>query len=382
MWSTAWNDVIVKLHGLARPVVVVVTGGGASAIAALLAVPGASRTILDAHVPYSAAALTAWLGRQPDQYCDARTALAMASVACERANQLTAALPNLQQPLGVSCTAALASERPKRGDHRCFIAVQSADLTACVSLTLQKGARTRAAEEAVVSQLIVRTLAEICGVADLPALDLLPTERIHLEIQSADPALSAVWKGAADCVWSFPDGSLAARPPEPVVGVLCGAFDPLHRGHMELRDVAEQRLGGLVAYELSIANVDKPPLDFLTISHRRQQFTHAPLALTNAPRFWQKSQIFPGMTFVVGSDTAARIIDPYYYAGDQAALAAALAMIRQQGCRFLVASRQVNDQLLTLSDMQIPSDAADLFEAIPEQQFRVDISSTELRKQQ
>ena len=91
MWSQHWSELIAAIHQQSRPTVLVTTGGGASAIAELLAVPGASRTVLDAHIPYSSEALIEWLGRRPDQFCDERTALAMASVAAHRAKKLLGA---------------------------------------------------------------------------------------------------------------------------------------------------------------------------------------------------------------------------------------------------------------------------------------------------
>lgn len=382
MLPDVWPDLIAEIHARARPAVLAVTGGGSSAIAELLAVPGASRTVLDARVPYSAEALIEWLGHKPDHFCDEHTALAMASVGCYRARKLIAAAksPVTTDSLGVSCTASLASDRPKRGDHRCHVAVQSAQFTASYSLILEKGARSRAGEETLVGQLILLALADACAITKVPQLDLRPTEVVQHAKQVADPALAAVWGGAADCLWSLPDGSFADSPAQTPRGVLCGAFNPLHHGHEELRLLAERRLGGLVAYEMSVTNVDKPPLDYLTIERRRQQFSRVPLALTNAPRFWQKSQVFPNTTFVVGSDTAQRIVDAKYYGGDSDALQAALDKIRQAGCRFLVASRLVGGQTLTLANLQVPATARDLFEEIPESEFRVDISSTELRK--
>ena len=49
-----------------------------AAIAALLAIPGASRFLLEARVPYGTAALDEFLGARPEQYCSDRTARAMA----------------------------------------------------------------------------------------------------------------------------------------------------------------------------------------------------------------------------------------------------------------------------------------------------------------
>ena len=76
---------------------------------------------------------------------------------------------------------------------------------------------------------------------------------------------------------------------------------------------------------------------------------------------------------------AARIIEPRYYGGSDAALRSALVHIRDQGCRFLVAGREIADRFQTLADLQLPAGFSDLFDEIPASAFRADISSTELR---
>jgi hypothetical protein len=60
---------------------------------------------------------------------------------------------------------------------------------------------------------------------------------------------------------------------------------------------------------------------------------------------------------------------------------AALADIREQGCRFLVAGRaDEHNNFLQLDDLDIPRDFTDLFRPLPAQLFRRDVSSTELRQ--
>ncbi|MDB5391812.1 MAG: hypothetical protein JWM11_7458 [Planctomycetaceae bacterium] len=394
MWSDIWQRLIEAIHAKAQPTVLVVTGGGASAIAELLEVAGASQTVLEARVPYFQEALFEWLGHRPDHTCDEHTALAMASVACQRGRQLLAATAKAAAErqddaslslrvgncAGLSCTASLASNRPKKGDHRFFAAVQTSNLTVSIRLILKKGARSRQDEEALTGQTLVRALAESLGIVPLPDLGLLPDEELQVERVIADPRLAAVWSGLSPLLWSLPDGTFAAQPVGPVRGLLCGAFDPLHRGHEILRQVAESRLGGSVGFELSITNVDKPPLDFLSIDVRRRQFRTHPLVLTNAPRFVTKAAVLPGMTFVIGSDTAERLLNARYDGGTQESLNRVLEQIQAAGCRFLVAYRVVRGHPLRLSDLSVPTQFQGLFEEIPESEFRVDLSSTELRR--
>lgn len=139
-----------------------VTGGGATAIGELLNVPGGSQSVLECIVPYSAAALCEWIGGKPDQFCSEPTARAMAMAAFERARHLVSADGDADphKLVGVGCTASLASDRPKRGPHRVYVASQTANATAAYSLELTKGARTRQQEEEVCCVLILTALGE------------------------------------------------------------------------------------------------------------------------------------------------------------------------------------------------------------------------------
>jgi hypothetical protein len=371
-----WRRVIEAIHQSSTQAVVAITGGGATAISDLLAVPGGSRTLLEALVPYSSQSLTEWLRREPEHYCSETTALAMASVACRRALHLATDADG--HPIGIGCTASLVSERPKRGPHRVHVAVQTATCTRSYTFVLAKGLRDRAGEERAVADLVLIALAEASRVPDTPDLALLAGERVQCERTATDSRLAAVWGERADRTWSLPGGKFAETPALPFRGLLCGAFNPLHRGHAELRRVAERRLGGAVFCEMSITNVDKPPLDYLTIERRRLQFPDVPLALTHAPTFVEKSRIFPGTVFVVGIDTAERIVQPRYYGGE-AEMHQALALIHERGCRFLTAGRVKDGVWHELPELKLPREIADLFEPISENEFRVDISSTELR---
>ena len=60
-------NLIQQIHGDPTRVCIVVSGAGTTALAALFSVAGASRTVIEAQVPYSSAALDNYLGTRSDQ---------------------------------------------------------------------------------------------------------------------------------------------------------------------------------------------------------------------------------------------------------------------------------------------------------------------------
>jgi hypothetical protein len=101
--------------------------------------------------------------------------------------------------------------------------------------------------------------------------------------------------------------------------------------------------------------------------------------LTRAARFAEKAELFPGAVFIVGADTALRVVSPRYYESEER-MDAALARIQTRDCRFLVACRALErGKCIRLADVPLPPAYASLFSEIPAERFRWDISSTELR---
>ena len=105
-----------------------------------------------------------------------------------------------------------------------------------------------------------------------------------------------------------------------------------------------------------------------------------PVYAANAPTFNQKARLYPGAVFVVGFDTAERVIQPRYYGDSRANMLAALDELRARGNRFLVAGRLDDNGLFhELPELNLPTGYETLFEAIPARLFRHDVSSTEIR---
>lgn len=382
---TSTTDLVGKIHASARPLVLSVTGGGSRAISALLEVPGASRTVLEAIVPYSAAALGDWLGAQPEHFCCERTARAMAMAAYQRARELAQPEPLAAQPLaltGAACTASLASDRPKRGAHRLHAAVQTEQMTLAHSLELIKGRRSRFEEEQLVAAVILNLIAQTCDIGERIEIDLAPEEQIVETCTQAPQAWQDLLAGRIACAVAQgqPATAIYFGASVPRRAVFAGAFNPRHAGHLRMAQVAAGLLGVPVEFEISILNVDKPPLDFTELHERAAQFDPGEtLWFTRAATFLEKAAIFAPATFVVGADTIARIADARYYAGE-AGCAQAIAQLAASGCRFLVFGRHLAGRFVSLAQLQLPAALRQICDEIPEPAFRLDISSTDLRR--
>ncbi|VTS02569.1 hypothetical protein [Tuwongella immobilis] len=371
-----WRTVIERLHARQRPGVLAVTGGGASLLSALLTVPGASRTVLEAVIPYAESALVDWLGFRPDSFCVAETARAMADRAWEHARRLA---PDTEV-FGLGCTASLATDRPKKGEHRAYVALRTMTIRQTLTIRFEKGLRDRIGEEDLLVTAMLRLLdTRPDSVPPLPLL-LSAGDSIDETISALDDPLAQLLDGRIARMMQTVDGQWLAMP-DPPRAFLSGSFHPLHDGHRQLVEVAEQKLGLPVGYELSIRNADKPSLDRHVVERRLRQFVwHRPIWLSREPYFVDKSAIYPGAVMIVGVDTAARLLDPKYTQGDLQQRDAALQRVADHQCRFLVAGRVAADgRFQTLDSLAIPDEFRSLFLGLSESEFRLDRSSTEIR---
>jgi hypothetical protein len=140
-------------------------------------------------------------------------------------------------------------------------------------------------------------------------------------------------------------------------------------------------LGTPVHYELSVTNADKPDLPRDEVERRVAQFAGVgPVWVTRAAVFETKADLFPGTAFVLGWDTAVRVIDPKYYGGELGR-DRALAKLLDRGCRLVVGGRLDATGAFRVWELgAVAAEFAALFVALAEADFREDVSSTELRK--
>ena len=229
--------------------------------------------------------------------------------------------------------------------------------------------------------------------------------------------------------------------------VFPGSFNPPHTGHVQLVEAVVRYQqqhqgsgssgGGVTAwFELALTNADKPPLQVDAVVERLQHFLQLAatgqldnlsgtwgIVLTNAPFFSQKVNLLqplvlsspsaplpPSTTtnslsssrvlsFGIGADTLARLLNPVYYNNSQEQMLQALTEMCDSDCHFYVGGRLDQQSSSSSSSSSSPTNnnnvfmtgqeyldalpprlASQLFTLLPD--FRVDISSTDIRNEQ
>ncbi|CAI5526160.1 unnamed protein product [Closterium sp. Naga37s-1] len=349
---------ISAIHAAPARAVLAVTGGASQAVGWLVAVPGASQTVLEAVLPYSQRAFdqyvdATWHAQAQVQYVSRAAAQHLAFASYNRALSLA---PIAQPVVGVGCTCALVSSAPKRGAHRCHIAARSQGMLWEYSLLLSKEAlRSRQQEDDMASRLLIREVLEervAVGVYD----SYMPSVLQVACAVSAAPTWASRWGAAGE----------GRRV------VLCGSFNPLHQGHTDLMAAALLEVrGGVPCYEMAAWNADKGAIPVDEVERRVHQFTaHGHMVvITRLPLFASKASLFPHSTFVIGYDTAVRLLDvssslvlvvqrfltghpapsslpsaphqPKYYGNSHSSMMDVLHAIAHTGSDFLVAGRLV-----------------------------------------
>ena len=334
-----------------------VTGGGSPFLAELLSTPGASKAVLEVNVPYATQALTELLKGTPEQAASDVTARQLAMAAYQRAKHLN---PDGQSLFGLGCTASLATDRKKRGIHRAHWAIQTRDATFGFSATYDSD---RAQEESLLCDQLFASLNHLALGHEIPE---------HVNVQTARPALDVTQlleQGPAKVCTAKHDGRL----------LLPGSFNPLHDGHRQIMACAEEHTGLPGAYEITVRNADKPAIDFVSLEERLSGIADHPVWLTNTPTYIQKAELFPGVTFAIGVDTIKRVGEVRFYEHRPDLMAAAFQKFAELECKFLVFGRVHEGNFTSLSDLALPAALAALCEEVPETEFRLDISSSELR---
>jgi len=412
--------VIERLHASSTSCAFCVTGGGARALGWLAAVPRASNTLITAHVPYDARASRSYAKKDTNddvKFVSREFARALAEEAykeCVRvggASEQNARTARGRTGIGATCALTREIAR-KKGEHKIVVCARSVDRMATYEIVLEKDSgRGRFAEDECASRAVIRAaydeawhrermdggemLASASAGEDLVRAVLskgefagMVVDVVAEEAYGARDARATVerWmkddSPSAPGVLEFTEGMLTAVGATRANVVLSGSFNPLHDGHRELlaAATATKPPGALGAYEISVVNADKGALSVDEIVRRLAQFHDSGVVclLTKSPLFVDKTKVAPGASFVVGVDTATRLLNPKYHGGEDG-LSRSLDEIRRNSCDFIVAGRvdPATNEFIAASSIRKPFGCASLFVDAPH--FRNDLSSTAIR---
>ena len=367
---------ISRIHDSNVKAVLCVSGVGTKAIAWLLEIPGASNTILEGIIPYSQHSLIDFMGMTPSNSVSEETSQKMARASYKRAIKLR---EEDSEVIGIGCTGAISTNRERKGANHAYISICSQNSISSTHIELKKGFRTRIEEERVISHAILDSISKFLWKESSVTICLESSENVNTKYKTYPSSTDALLDGHIDSYMLNPDGT-SLHDPSFIGTILSGSFNPLHEGHRVLAETAKNITGDKTIFEISATNVDKASLSVNEVSDRARQFRKFNLLITSAPLFSEKAKLFPDSTFVIGYDTAVRLIDKKYYNDDEITMYRALETIDYHNCSFLVAGRLINNTFSNLSDLTIPKRFEHLLREIPKNQFRVDQSSSKIRQ--
>ena len=359
-------DIVKKIHASPYKLTLVSSGGGTNAISELLKVPGASKTILESYIPYSKKSMDVFLGKKPDHYCSLDACLNMAANAYKKSAEIGEKV-KAKYLLGIAITANLATTYEKKGDHKFFIVVQAHDYTKYIECYLDKGKRTREEEEKLITECVLSLLAKSCKFNfDLP--------HMQEEIKITEVKAKRSWKK----LFNNKVGFISNNKNNPEL-IFPGSFNPLHEGHIKMKDLAEKKTGMHTTFEICAKNADKPPLTFYEIKRTLDQFhDNESWMLTSAGRFSEKAEMFPNSVFIIGADTLMRVFDEKFYKNYKDMIEH-IDRFNDHNINFLVFGRKVGKKFISLDSISVPDIIKDRCTGFDEGTFRDDVSSTEIR---
>jgi cytidyltransferase-like protein len=361
------TNLVTKLRDREKPfrLYVAATGAGAGLQGRLWDVPGASSFLAGASFPYAQDATAEFLGFEPTHgYCSREMAIDLAMESYRRAYDPQ----SKAEPVGLGITASVASLQAHRGEHRVHVAVMARDcgiLAMHIGLPKDVGAAARRADGETTDRVGLSLLMIALGMPEL-----------------AEPFTEGAFPMSYQARELFFERGLFASDGQRVssrllgssnVAFLPGSFNPPHNGHFGAAEAVRALTGKRIIFSVTANPPHKDPLGLHDMLERAKMLRGKDVVFTEGDAlFIEKARRFPGASFIVGADTARRMLDPKWCPVEPM-----IDEFRDLGTKFYVLGRVQDDGgFVTLADIPEARGLGDIFKHVD---GRWDISSTQLR---
>ena len=354
------KDKVMDIHHSPFRIVLAITGGGTEAIGELLRHGGGSDTLIEAIVPYGKESLKDLIGKEPERYASAETAKDMAMSAYSRALLLDSRSekPEHLNLIGIGVTCKLAKQGNEREgrQHEVYFASQSYYRTTVSGIAF-KNIGSREEQENIATNFILDRIAALCKPEKYAKSDLQQTdaEEMTIILENEAEADSETSELLLKTLESINSGRTVPRKVnlgtcsgKPGI-IMSGSFNPCHKNHIEMAMLASEKYGMPVDFEISLANVDKPPIDYISLKERvdsvracmqdMKEGSTGSIYLSNSPLFADKAILFPESVFLIGTDTLNRLFNVNYYREGED-MQSLIEHFRKYDIRFLVFRRK------------------------------------------
>lgn len=355
--------------------VITTTGGAFSSGSYLMSRPSASSTVVQLNGPYAQEATLKFMEEPTESFASLKAANELSITSLKQCRDLLHEEMNKYTFIGVGVTAALATNRWLKGDHRMHIVITTDINRFTFSLNLYKGHppdpetpeklfRTRTQEDELCGKLVIFAIAYMCKIIPLTFfqtliqdnfLNIMDKYDFHDEVfhnpilrllHSKIPEISDLRYEVVNSVL-VADGKYIINPTLKNIVLLPGSFNPMHDGHISMLQNACTLNHTDGMFEMCVVNADKPPLSFNEIIARIATFNSKPVVLTNAPLFADKNKLFPGVSYAIGVDTVIRLMNPKYTHGDRDLMFENILKMTFSNTKFYVGSRLVHSAGIT-----------------------------------
>ncbi len=326
----------------------------------------------------------------------------MAAAAREKALELCAKADNPTVPvIGIGITSAVATDHPRRGQDRAFLAVATPNGIWDVELKLgsygviAESDELRPLQAELIDAVALNMILWAAGIEQVPInrnfkMYCCADSRQLVDIDDVGyvvaPEVDEVVADGDEGVYFdseyMVDGDwVEGDVLDDVFLLFPGSFGPLHYGHVEMAEMVQRMTGLRVVFQISNVHPIKGRVPEEDLVHRVLQFRYRwPVIVSQGGALYvEKAEMFPGMPMLVGADAVIELLNPVHYENGEADVFKALERFTELGTVFYVVGREVKKfgRFMTRDDISFPPRFAHLFRDVS---CRNDVSSTQIRE--